>query len=141
MTKKKEIKIPVIRVPFIGVPRLKRIFQILNLTYDWGLQPRDFSIVAELYNKNQELIDEGIIDEKDRLYLLLSKDNKNKLGKKYNMSYHAVANTLTKMRKSLYGQALLSDNGLHPTFSKLTTNSDDLVFKMLFYNPKINAKI
>ena len=85
MEANKRIKTPTIRIPLVGVQRLKRIFEVLNLTFDWKLQPRDFSIVAEIYNENQVLINKGISDESIRMSHLLSKDYKDKLGVKYDM--------------------------------------------------------
>jgi len=87
------------------------IFTQLNELRHWGITLSDVKILAELYNKDYDIVTQNKIENyKDRMTILFSKETKDKIISDLNMSYNTFNNSLTKLRKK---GLLEKDNSLN----------------------------
>lgn len=76
------------------------IFSQLNELRHWDLAPSDVRILAQLYNMDYDMVATGEVKKyEDRMKILFSIDNKNKIMEELKMSYNTFNNSLTKLRK------------------------------------------
>jgi hypothetical protein len=74
------------------------VFDTFNKAYKWGLHPNDIKILAEFYNLDYFLVKQ-VPTYQDRMTILFSKDSKDAIYKKLNMSYNTFNNSLVRLRK------------------------------------------
>jgi len=130
-----------INIPLKGKKALEKIFKHLNITFNWGLQPKEILILTELYYKNISLKREKHITEaKDRATIIFSKSTKDEMIKRLNTSYNSFANTITKFRK-LNPMAVSKDNMLNPLLTRIDPFKPELTITIVFnYGDKSSKK-
>lgn len=89
------------------------VFNIMNNNF-LKLKQQELSVISSLYQKNLELLSK-IKDEQLRMKILFSKEVKDELCEKLNVSYNSFMNNLSSLRKKDF----IRDNKLN---SKLFFN-------------------
>lgn len=122
-----------------GKPVLNQIIKVLNLTTGWNLSYGQIEVIVELLYRNYELSNKGISDYSDRMNILFSKKSKEDISNKLSISYNALANTLSKLRKTMLGKTgLITDNKLNVYLCSINPYKENLELKILF-NPNNNG--
>lgn len=110
----------------------KKLFSYLAIENNWNLTSTDLDIANELFLMNYSLLN-TMKDFDLRMDKLFSKETKDNLYTKLNLSYNTFNNSLTKLRKI----GLIQYNKLHKNISNINIDKGEIT---LTINMLINDK-
>lgn len=110
------------------------IFTQLNELLHWEATPSDIKILSELYNMDYDMLASGNVKiYEDRMAILFSGENKQKIMDKLQMSYNTFNNSLTKLRK----RGLIKENTINEK-RLFNLGRDSFTFTIEFTHEKGN---
>lgn len=124
-----------LNIGFKGKPVVERVIKILDLSFNWKLQPGWVKVAVELFFKNTLLEKQGVSEYSDRMEIIFSKKNKEKLAEELDISYNALANIISKLRKCYLGPSpVVSGTSLNKGLCKINPYKEDLSI-LINFNP------